>query len=260
MLTKLKNALTSLQSTQPLVLNLTNLVTMDFMANAQLAIGASPLMSVSDNELEELIAVSHAVNINIGTLDTPFIERCVKAAKLAKKYDKPVVLDPVGAGASRQRTEAALRILPDCTILRGNASEILALCNITHQTKGVDSTHSTEEAKQAATHLAKAYNIVVVVSGATDYITDKNLSISFSYGSPLMPRVVGMGCTLTAVIAAFAGSMQDPYQAAMAATLYFSLCGNIAAKAAQAPASFQQAFIDALFQATETDLSACYAE
>lgn len=260
MLTKLKNALTSLQTTQPLVLNLTNLVTMDFMANAQLAIGASPLMSVSDDEMEELIAVSHAVNINIGTLDTTFIQRCIKAAKLAKQYGKPVVLDPVGAGASRQRTQAALSLLPYCTIVRGNASEILALSNIAHQTKGVDSTHSTEDAKQAATDLAKAYNLVVVVSGATDFITDKNLSISFSYGSPLMPRVVGMGCTLTAVIAAFAGSVADAYQAAITATLYFSLCGSIAAKTTQAPASFQQAFIDTLFQATETDLSACYAE
>lgn len=260
MLTKLKNALTSLQNTQPLVLNLTNLVTMDFMANAQLAIGASPLMSVSDDELEELIAVSHAVNINIGTLDAPFIKRCQKAAKLAKQYNKPVVLDPVGAGASRQRTTAALSLLPDCTIVRGNASEILALNNIAHQTKGVDSTHTTEDAKQAAIDLAKAYHLIVVVSGATDFITDKSINASFSYGSPLMPRVVGMGCTLTAVIAAFAGSLRDHYQAAMTATLYFSLCGSIAAKTTEGPASFQLAFIDTLFNASEAELSACYAE
>ncbi|HEU5280779.1 MAG TPA: hydroxyethylthiazole kinase [Gammaproteobacteria bacterium] len=260
MLTKLRTALTSVKTTRPLVLNLTNIVTMDFMANAQLAIGASPLMSVSNDELEELIAVSNAVNINLGTLDAPFIERCLKAASLAKQYGKPMVLDPVGAGASRLRTTAALSLLPYCTILRGNASEILALQNIAHQTKGVDAVHTTDDSKQAANELAKKFNIVTVVSGATDYITDNELNISFNYGSPLMPRVVGMGCTLTAVIAAFAGSVANPYEAAITATLYFSLCGSIAAKNNHAPASFQLAFVDTLYNADETTLSHCYAE
>lgn len=260
MLTKLRSALTSVKTTHPLVLNLTNVVTMDFMANAQLAIGASPLMSVSDEELEELIAVSNALNINLGTLDTPFVERCLKAAKLAKQYNKPVVLDPVGAGASRLRTNAALSLLPYCTILRGNASEVLALQNIAHQTKGVDSVHTTEDAKQAADALAKQFNIIVVVSGATDYITDSQLNISFNYGSPLMPSIVGMGCTLTAVIAAFAGSNNNAYQATMMATLYFTLCGSIAAKKAQTPASLQLAFLDTLFNANDAELRDCYAE
>lgn len=260
MLDLLQTALTTLRAKNPLVLNLTNVVTMDFMANAQLAVGASPLMSVADEELEELIQIASAININIGTLNPEFITRCLKAAKLAQKYRKPIVLDPVGAGASKIRTEAALQLLPFCTVLRGNASEILALANISHQTKGVDSAHTTKDAKDAAKMLAKQYSLVVVVSGAIDYLTEGQKDIELHTGSALMPRVVGMGCTLTAVIAAFAGSLTSAFDAATAATLYFGLCGTLAEKEANAPASFQQAFIDQLYHANFNQLGACYVK
>lgn len=249
MKTLLKSALHNLHQKKPLVLNLTNVVTMDFMANAQLAIGASPLMSLADEELEELISIASAVNINIGTLDNAFIQRILKAANFAKQFNKPVILDPVGAGASKLRTHTAQSLLSHCDIIRGNASEILALANITHQTKGVDSTHHTNDAKHAALTLAQTYHCTVVISGAIDYLTDGTQTISLPYGSPLMPRVVGMGCTLTAVIAAFAGAHQPIFDAAHAATLYFGLCGSAAEKIATAPAHFQQAFIDTLYQA-----------
>ncbi len=258
MKTLLKNALNHLREKNPLVLNLTNVVTMDFMANAQLAIGASPLMSLATEELEELITIASAVNINIGTLNEAFNQRILKAVQIAKTLNKPVILDPVGAGASKLRTQTAKALLPFCNIIRGNASEILALANITHQTKGVDSTHHTHDAKHAALTLAKTYACVVVVSGAIDYVTDGTQEISLPYGSPLMPRVVGMGCTLTAVIAAFAGAHQPLFNAAHAATLYFGLCGSAAEKKALAPASFQQVFIDTLYQADiEHLVSAC---
>lgn len=260
MLDELKKALTTLQTKKPLILNLTNVVTMDFMANAQLAIGASPLMSLADEELNELITIADAINMNIGTLDQAFIARCLKAAEIAKKQQKPLILDPVGAGASRLRTETALKLLPYCTVLRGNASEILALANITHQTKGVDSTHSTDDAKTAAKTLAKQFQCTVVVSGAIDFITDGHTDINLAYGSSLMPRVVGMGCTLTAIIAAFVGSMTSAFKAASAATLYFTLCGTLAEKQAKTPAHFQQVFIDAIYETNLTQLSECYAK
>ncbi len=249
MKTLLKNALTSLRQKNPLVLNLTNVVTMDFMANAQLAIGASPLMTIAEEELEELIHIANAVNINIGTLNNKFNQRILKAAHIAKTLKKPLILDPVGAGASTLRTQTAKTLLPYCDIIRGNASEILALANISHQTKGVDSTHNTYDAKDAAQQLAKTHHCIVVVSGAIDYLTDGTQDINLPYGSPLMPRVVGMGCTLTAVIAAFAGAHEPLFDAAHAATLYFGLCGNAAEKTTTGPASFQQTFIDTLYQA-----------
>ena len=258
MKTLLETTLKNLHEKNPLVLNLTNVVTMDFMANALLAIGASPLMSLAEEELEELITIASAVNINIGTLDNTFNQRILKAAQLAKTLNKPVILDPVGAGASKLRTDTAKALLPYCNIIRGNASEILSLANITHQTKGVDSTHNTTDAKHAAQTLANTYACIVVVSGAIDYLTDGTQDINLPYGSPLMPRVVGMGCTLTAVIAAFAGAHQPLFNAAHAATLYFGLCGNAAEKMANAPASFQQAFIDTLYQADiETLVPTC---
>ena len=111
--------------TKPLILNLTNYVTMDFMANSLLAIGVAPLMTKSDKELEELVKIASSININIGTLTDDFIKQCYKAAILAKKYNRPIVLDPVGSGASTIRTETARGLVEYADIIRGNASEII---------------------------------------------------------------------------------------------------------------------------------------
>lgn len=260
MLAQCEADLVHLRKQTPLILNLTNVVTMDFMANAQLALGASPLMSVADEELDELISISQALHINLGTLDTAFIKRCHAAVQFAKKYQKPIVLDPVGAGASKLRTNTALALLPYCTVVRGNASEILSLANLAHATKGVDSTHHTNDAIEAATQLAKKNRNTVIISGEIDYVTNGTDAMSLPYGSPLMPLVVGMGCTLTAVIAAFVATQANVFQSAVSATLYFGLCGTHTATQCQAPGSFRTHFIDNLYQADFNTLRGYHAE
>lgn len=246
MINRISTPLTTLRKNKPLVLCLTNYVTMDFMANSLLALGALPLMSYSEDELEELIAISHAININLGTLDRAFIARCQQATACAKKLGKPIILDPVGAGASALRTAAARSLMNDASIIRGNASEISALIEDDVHTQGVETTRSTDSTIDSAIRLAKQLHNTIVISGKDDCITDGTQTEIISYGSPLMPLVTGMGCTLTAVIAAFHAVQPDTFEAALAATAYFGLCGNYAEEKASAPGSFRMHFIDAL--------------
>lgn len=239
----------NLRKNKPLILNLTNYVTMDFMANALLAIGAAPIMSTCQEELEELVAMAMAININIGTLDNAFIEKSLMAAELAQKYQKPLILDPVGAGATRIRTKTARDLIPFATIVRGNASEIIALSGISSNTKGVESVNTTDDAKNAAIALANFHQCTIVVSGAIDFITDKTSTTEVAYGSELMPLVTGMGCAMTAIISAFRAVVNDSFEASNLATHYFNLCGELTALNDRHPASFQAHFIDHLHAA-----------
>ena len=220
---------------------------MELMANSLLAIGALPIMSVCDEELDELIQLSHAVMINLGTLDNAFIKRCQQASELAKHHQKPIILDPVGAGASSIRTQSARELMPYAAIIRGNASEIKALLDNHSKTIGVESTYTTEHAKIAAQDIAKKLTCTVVISGAEDFVTDGQRQESLTFGSPLMPLITGMGCTLTAVISAFHAILPDSFTAATLATAYFGLCGDATHLKTTQPGSFRSQFVDALY-------------
>lgn len=247
MLEQLKSSLTQLRQTKPLVLCLTNYVTMDFMANSLLALGAAPLMSESREEIEELVAISQAIYINIGTLNEVFMERARFAAQIANLLNKPLVLDPVGAGASKLRTAAAVELLPLANIIRGNASEIMALSGAQGTTKGVETADPVQKAIASAHALAKN-DKTIIISGPEDFITNGQQDKTLTFGSNLMPLVTGMGCTMTAVIAAFTACNPNHFQAAIDATAYYGLCGQQAQQKTFAPASFKQAFIDNLYQ------------
>lgn len=249
MLHKIETALKKLQETKPLVLSLTNYVTMEFMANILLALGASPVMSMCNEELEELVKVAHAVNINIGTLDAAFIERAELTASLCAKYNKPLILDPVGAGATAIRTKTCLNLLRHATIVKGNASEIVALAFKNSKTRGVESVDTMPEAKSAALEIAKQHNCTVIISGPIDFITNGKDESYVAYGSEIMTKITGMGCNLAAVTAAFRGVVPDPYEASVIAVNYFALCGSLTAKKFTKPASFRTAFIDRLYKA-----------
>ena len=237
----LKESLKKLRETKPLVLCLTNYVTMDFMANSLLALGAAPIMSCDDRELEELIQMSHAININMGTLNAEFIDRCKKVT------GKPVILDPVGAGASFIRTKSARELMVSADIIRGNASEIMALLENENKTLGVESMHQVNDAKISANKLAEMLKCTVVVSGEEDFITDGIQLKSLMFGSPVMPLVTGMGCALTAVIAAFRAVIPNSFEAASLATAYFGMCGSAVHEKINKPGSFRTAFIDELY-------------
>ncbi|CAM0117805.1 hydroxyethylthiazole kinase [Rhabdochlamydiaceae symbiont of Dictyostelium giganteum] len=249
MIHQMEEALYQLRVKKPLILNLTNHVTTDFVANAQLALGALPIMSALEEELEELIRVSSAVYINIGTLDTPFMTLVKKALEVGCQYNKPIILDPVGAGATKMRKEAAQLIAPFSTILRGNASEILALGDASFTAKGVESAHMPSDAKDIASLLALQYQTTVIVSGPVDLITEGHVSREVRHGSSLMQQVTGMGCAMTAVIAAFRAIQEDSFTASVIGAYYFALCGEIASLHHSYAGSFKTALIDQLHKA-----------
>ncbi|OWA50474.1 putative Hydroxyethylthiazole kinase [Hypsibius exemplaris] len=216
-----------------------------------------------------------AVNLNIGTLDGDFIARCREAVKRGNgSTRKPIVLDQDRANKwvstslpqtirmllsnilpspneNAIRTETARELMKNMDIIRGNASEILALFGVEGAafTLGVESMQPVEQAKNLAKDSAARLGCVVVVSGEEDYITDGIRQATLKSGSPMMKRVTGTGCVMTAVIAAFCAVVEDRFVAAHLATAYFGLCGSLAAKKAAAPGSFRTAFIDELFLA-----------
>ena len=241
----------------PLVHNITNYVAMNTTANALLALGASPVMAHAIEEVEEMAGIAAALVINIGTLSSHWIEAMARAMWKASQCGIPVVLDPVGAGATRLRTETVRLLVGKTppTIIRGNASEIKALGDEEVKTKGVDSTHKSEDSLDAARALSDRYGSVVCVSGAVDLIVQGDAIISIANGHPLMPRVTGLGCTATALIGAFAAVNSSPMQATAHAMAVMGIAGEIAAEGAEGPGALQVRFIDALYGLKETDIS-----
>lgn len=240
--------LENLRYRRPLVHNITNFVVMNITANALLALGASPIMAHAEEELEELLGIAGALVINIGTLSKSWIGSMHRAANLARNRALPVVLDPVGAGASRLRTETALSLMHACqpAVVRGNASEIMALVGVSQATKGVDSTQESEVAQDAARSLARQFKCAVVASGAKDFITDGQDDVVLHGGSHLLPLVTGMGCTATALVGAFAAIAPSAIQAAVGGMAVMKVAGALAEKQAHGPGTFPAVFLDAL--------------
>ncbi|NMC65757.1 MAG: hydroxyethylthiazole kinase [Acidobacteria bacterium] len=250
--------LNKIKSQAPLVHNITNYVVMNITANALLAIGASPVMAHALEEVEDMVDIASSLVINIGTLSPPWVEAMILATQAAAKKNIPVVLDPVGAGATPYRTETARRLLETgpVAIVRGNASEIRALVESGARTRGVDSLDPAEAAIEAARQLSKKFGAVVSVSGPVDYIVKEAGLISVYNGHPLMPRVTGLGCTATALTAAFAAVNQDYLEAAAGAMAVMGISGELAARNCRGPASFEVAFLDWLYHLSPKEISA----
>lgn len=240
----------------PLVHNITNYVVMNNTANALLATGASPVMAHALEEVKEMTAIASSLVINMGTLSPLWVEAMISAGREAVSRGKPVVVDPVGAGATPYRTSTAKSIIKECrpSVIRGNASEILALAGDTITTKGVDSTTSSTGAVQAAIELARESNCIVSLSGETDYITDGTSIIAIKNGSPLMPKVTGMGCTASAITGAFVAVNNNYLYAAAHAMAVMGIAGEIAATRSAGPGSLQLNFIDVLYNISFIDL------
>jgi len=245
-----------LRATSPLVHNITNFVVMNNTANALLSTGASPVMAHAPEEMEAMAGIASALVLNIGTLSREWIEGMLIAGKTARKRNIPIVLDPVGAGATPFRTETCHQLIRECspTVIRGNASEIMALISSSVQTKGVDSTESSDEAIQMAQTLARETNSVVSISGETDYITDGTHVIRIQNHIPLMPKVTGMGCTASALTGAFAAISDNALSGAATAMAVMAVAGEKAASMAQGPGSFQMHFLDALHTMNQEDI------
>ena len=234
----------------PLVHNITNYVAMNLTANALLAVGASPVMAHAAEEVEDMVDIASALVINIGTLSGPWVEAMFKAAGRAKARGIPIVYDPVGAGATPYRTRTIrelIRAVPPA-IVRGNASEIMAIAADSAKTKGVDSAAAADSALASARSLSAQHGCVVCVSGETDYIIDNKNMAMIKNGHALMPKITGLGCTASALCAAFAAVNPDYFTATTAAMAVMGIAGEIAAEKAQGPASLQVHFLDALVQ------------
>ncbi|WP_232596436.1 hydroxyethylthiazole kinase [Photobacterium phosphoreum] len=246
-------ALALVREQKPLVVNITNYVVMNNTANALLAIGASPIMAHSRQEMAEMMQISGSLVINIGTLDSEWIERMLFAVEQANANNKPIVLDPVGCGASILRTQTARTLAAKANnlIIRGNASEIITLAGETSQTKGVDALDSSDTALTAAHYLVAHYHANVVISGEVDYIVTASQTISLSNGHHMMPYVTGMGCSLTALTGAFAAIGET---SGLAAAAIYAIAGEIAAEQSSGPASLQLNIIDSLYQLNDDQI------
>lgn len=248
--------LIAVREKKPLVHNITNFVVMNFTANALLAMGASPVMAHAINEVEEMVSFAGALVLNIGTLTDDWIDAMITAGKKASEHHTPIILDPVGAGATTLRTLSAKKLINETriSVLRGNASEILSLRHDDSTTKGVDSIHSVEDAARTAKILAAELGTTLAITGPVDLITDGNQVIRVANGHSLMASVTGTGCTATVTIGAFLAVDNDPVSATATALAYFGLAGEIAGRNASAPGSFMINLLDALYTITPEEL------
>lgn len=241
--------LQKLRRMNPLIHCMTNEVVQEITANVLLAAGASPAMVVANQEAEQFVVNSSALLINLGT---PYESRLVTmrgTVEAAKRANIPWVLDPVAAGGIPWRNEIIkefVRYTP--TAIRGNASEILFLAGEGAGGKGVDSTDSSDKALNGAVNLAKQAQTIVVVTGEVDYATDGKKILATKGGNPMITKVVGTGCSLSALLAAFlATSAEDPLFAAIACCAYVNRAGEIAGSKSQGPGSFHNHYLDALY-------------
>ncbi len=250
------NDLQKIRDNAPLVHNITNFVVMNNTANALLAIGASPVMAHAAEEVAEMSSLSAALVINIGTLNREWVEAMALAMTAAQSKGIPIIFDPVGAGATAFRTQSCLTLINQVapTVIRGNASEIMALAGCSVRTKGVDSSATQSDAEGAARALANKYACVVTVSGAIDLITDGNKKFQVRNGNPMMPKVTGLGCSATALVGAFCAVNDNAIIAATHAMTVMGICGEIAAKQSAGPGTLQVHLIDAFYNLTNEQI------
>ena len=260
----LVKAVEEVRATNPMAGSVTNTVTIDFVANAQLAVGGSAAMVYLPDEGECLVAAGGAVYLNMGTQFPIYTETIPRTAAAAFKAGKPWVIDPVGIGIGQQRTDLLIEVKQyKPTIIRGNASEIIALAGLwdlagtaedLSRARGVDSTDEVAAARDAAVALARYTGGAVAVSGEVDLVTYGEV-VAYSHGgSSLMSKVTGFGCSQGGVLAVYA-CVADPFTAALAGVAHYNIAGRRAEELASAPASFKVAFIDELYKVSPEEIA-----
>ena len=239
--------LRKLRARRPLVHQITNYVVMNETANATLALGALPVMAHAREEVEEMAANAGALVLNIGTLSGHWIEAMLLAGKAAKG---PIVLDPVGAGATHYRTETAQRLLDelDVTVLRGNAAEVATLVGRRAEIRGVESIGVAGSTAEVVREAARELGCVVSVTGPIDHVSDGERVLAVQNGHELLGTVSGTGCMSTAVTGSFlAAKPAEPLEAAAEALAAFGVAGEDAARDAKGPGTFHAGLYDALY-------------
>ncbi len=249
--------LARLREQKPLVHQITNYVVMNETANATLALGALPVMAHAREEVEEMVALAGALVINIGTLSPHWVDAMLAAGRVANAKGIPVVLDPVGAGATRYRTETAKRLLDeiDVTVLRGNPGEIGTLVGAEAEVRGVESISVGGEPAELAREAARTLGVIASVTGPVDHVSDGEAVLSVANGHELLASVTGTGCMSTAITGCFLAAKGDrPLEAAAEALAALGVAGEDAAAVASGPGSFHVALYDALYELDPTTL------
>ena len=250
--------LAAIRERKPLVHQITNYVVMNETANATLALGALPVMAHAREEVEEMAALAGALVLNIGTLEPAWVDSMLLAGRAAKEARVPIVLDPVGAGATAYRTATARRLVRELepNVVRGNSAEIATLAGRAAEIRGVESIGAADSPAEIARAAAHDLGTVVAVTGAVDHVSDGEQVIAVANGDPLLASITGSGCMSTAVTGCFLAVAEDPLAAAVDALVAFGVAGEDAATEARGPGSFHVALYDALHQLDPTTLDA----
>ena len=239
--------LKEIRERKPLIHHITNWVSIFDCAQITRNLGALPVMAHAKEEVEEMASLAGALVLNIGTLTPELIESMILAGKAANKKGIPIVLDPVGCGATKLRTESALKILKEVkvSVIKGNAGEIATLAGVPAEVRGVEYIGHQGEIKDVVRKLSQKYdNAVVVVTGADDYIGQGEEVVISTRGHELMGKVVGTGCMAASVLGCFAAVNKDHFKAAIEAMTFYGECGERAAEKTQGPLAFKQVFLD----------------
>jgi hydroxyethylthiazole kinase len=251
------SSLARLRDAKPLIHQITNYVVMNETANATLALGALPVMAHAKEEVEEMVGYAGALVLNIGTLSPHWVEAMLLAGKAANARGIPVVLDPVGVGATRYRTETAKQILDevDVTVLRGNAGEVATLVGVAAEVRGVESIGAAGDPAELARAAGATLGVVASVTGPVDHVSDGDRVIAIANGHPLLATITGTGCMSSAMTGCFLAVNRDrPLDAAAEALVAFGVAGEDAAVGAKGPGSFHVALYDALAALDPTTL------
>jgi hydroxyethylthiazole kinase len=246
-------ALRDLRERKPLIHQITNYVVMNETANATLAIGALPVMAHAVEEVEEMASAAGALVLNIGTLSAPWIDAMLLAGKAANAADAPVVLDPVGVGATTFRTETAKRILDgvDVAIVRGNAAEVAALAGLEAEIRGVEAIGAAGSGAEIARTAAGRLGVVAAVTGPVDQVSDGDRTLAVANGDPLLATITGSGCIATALTGCFAAVRPaDLVTAAAYALAALGVAAEAAAHQASGPGTFHARLYDGLYALT----------
>jgi hydroxyethylthiazole kinase len=249
-------SLRRLREAKPLVHQITNYVVMNETANATLALGALPVMAHAREEVEEMVALAGALVINIGTLSPHWVDAMLAAGRAANAKGIPVVLDPVGAGATRYRTETAKRILDevDVTVLRGNAGEVATLVGVDAEVRGVESVGAGGDPYDIARQAGRALGVVASVTGPIDHVSDGERVSKVSNGDPMLATVTGTGCMSSTATGCFLAVADSPFDGAVEALVAFGVAGEDAARDAAGPGTFHVNLYDALAALDPTTL------
>lgn len=256
-LNNIANDLLMMRAKKPLVHSITNYVVMNETANAILCLGALPIMAHAAEEVEEMVGITGALVLNIGTLEPKWIDAMELAGKRANERNVPVILDPVGAGATKLRTDACKRLLDNVkvSIVRGNVGEVATLAGIESEVRGVESISASEGSEAIARKFASGYGCTVAITGPVDVVSDGKSLARISNGHAMMAKVVGTGCISSTMVASFAAVDPDPFTAAVGGLVVFGLAGEMAVNVSgEKPGTFHVELYNALDAITLDDI------